>query len=180
MKHVFVTFLLTLLLFSCQKQDKPNPFIEANKMEDILYDVAVLSGVQSTNSFAIDTIKAIGLKDIFKKYQIDSLAFMENNRYYITQKKSIYYNMQMRVMDRLKKEKEKIDSLMPEKQLDLPPLTSFKDTVTGTTEHYKVGDEKISVSKEDAKEKTTEEVKYKTKRELLQRIKMNEVAKQKE
>ncbi|WP_413511656.1 DUF4296 domain-containing protein [Myroides odoratus] len=152
MKHVFVTFLLTLLLFSCQKQDKPNPFIEANKMEDILYDVAVLSGVQSTNSFAIDTIKAIGLKDIFKKYQIDSLAFMENNRYYIAQKKSVYYNMQMRVMDRLKKEKEKIDSLVPEKSIELSPLTNGENTVNDSIERvsaHEIEDKKIAVSKEE-------------------------------
>lgn len=172
MKQVFLTFLLTLVLFSCQKQDKPNPFIETNKMEDILYDVAVLSGIQSTNSFAIDTIKAIGLEDIFKKYQIDSLAFMENNRYYIAQKKSVYYNMQMRVMDRLKKEKEKIDSLVLKDKPELSSLQVAKDTVVV---EKKIEDQnKGSEVKEKvpANDKAVQEINPQMKRKLLKQIQL--------
>ncbi len=105
---------MAALLCSCQQDKaKPNPFIEESKMEDILYDVTLLYGAQNTNSFAIDTIKSIQMSDIFKKYDIDSLAFVENSRYYITLKKGVYFDMQTRVMNRLKKEQEKLEGDLP-------------------------------------------------------------------
>ncbi|MBB1138741.1 DUF4296 domain-containing protein [Myroides sp. WP-1] len=115
MKHILFTFLMAALLCSCQQDKaKPNPFIEESKMEDILYDVTLLYGAQNTNSFAIDTVKSIQMSDIFKKYDIDSLAFVENSRYYIALKKGVYFDMQMRVMNRLKKEQEKLEKDFPQ------------------------------------------------------------------
>ncbi|MDR0224302.1 MAG: DUF4296 domain-containing protein [Myroides odoratus] len=126
MKQVVIICCVALLLFSCQKDlDKPNPFIEQSKMEDILYDVALLYGMQTTNAFVSDTVKAVQIKDIFDKYQIDSLTFTANNRYYVKLKKGVYFDMQTRVMDRLKKEKERMDSLLPKKELELAPVAAI-------------------------------------------------------
>lgn len=126
MKQVVIICCVALLLFSCQKDlDKPNPFIEQSKMEDILYDVALLYGMQTTNAFASDTVKAVQIKDVFDKYQIDSLTFTANNRYYVKLKKGVYFDMQTRVMDRLKKDKERIDSLLPKKELELAPVAAI-------------------------------------------------------
>lgn len=125
MKQVVIICCVALLLFSCQKDlDKPNPFIEQSKMEDILYDVALLYGMQTTNAFVSDTVKAVQIKDVFDKYQIDSLTFTANNRYYVKLKKGVYFDMQTRVMDRLKKDKERIDSLLPKKELELAPVAA--------------------------------------------------------
>jgi|GEM_PF-201900 len=130
MKNFVVIFCIALLFFSCQKEiSKPNPFIEQAKMEDILYDVALLYGMQTTNSFASDTVKKIQMKDVFEKYNIDSLTFTENNHYYVLLKKGVYFDMQNRVIERLKKEKERIDSLLPTKQLEVEALRPVMDTL---------------------------------------------------
>ncbi|EHQ42206.1 DUF4296 domain-containing protein [Myroides odoratus] len=126
MKQVVIICCVALLLFSCQKDlDKPNPFIEQSKMEDILYDVALLYGMQTTNAFVSDTVKAVQIKDIFDKYQIDSLTFTANNRYYVKLKKGVYFDMQTRVMNRLKKDKEGMDSLLSKKELELAPVAAI-------------------------------------------------------
>ncbi|WP_158962301.1 DUF4296 domain-containing protein [Myroides fluvii] len=127
MKQVVVAFCMVLLLCSCAKDTtKPNPFIEQAKMEDILYDIALLYGMQTTNAFVTDTVKSIQVTDIFEKHQVDSLTFTTNNRYYVMLKKGVYLDMQNRVMDRLKKDKERIDSLLPAKNIELAPLEAMK------------------------------------------------------
>ena len=144
MKHFIVPFCLALLLFSCQKESsKPNPFIEQSKMEDILYDMALLYGMQTTNSFAFDTVKAVQVNAVFEKYSIDSLTFTENNRYYVMLKKGVYFDMQNRVLERLKKEKIRIDSLLPAKEFDAVPVPVI-DTLSAVLmkETEKVAEEK--------------------------------------
>lgn len=169
---------MALLLFSCQKDvDKPNPFIEESKMEDILYDVALLYGMQTTNSFASDTVKTVQIKDVFDKYQIDSLTFTTNNRYYVTLKKGVYFDMQTRVMERLKKDKERIDSLLPKKELELTPLTASDSTMpalkidTSQVEPVK-NTEAVSKTKKVKSTKVKETPQLKKK--LLQQIKVDQ------
>ncbi|MDM1407203.1 DUF4296 domain-containing protein [Myroides sp. DF42-4-2] len=119
MKNILVAFFAVLFLSACQdKITKPNPFIEESKMENILYDVTLLYGTQNTNSFFADTVQPIRMGDIFKKYDIDSLTFVENNRYYIALKKNVYFDMQTRVMNRLKKEEQRLDTLSSKPELE--------------------------------------------------------------
>ncbi|TDS56954.1 DUF4296 domain-containing protein [Myroides indicus] len=107
-----VVFLL-LILAACQSdKNKPNPFIEQDKMENILYDVSVLYGIQSTNSFGRDSVKQFDMNGILSKYGVDSLTFAENNRYYVELKKGVYYDMQKRIIQRLETVKTEIDSLV--------------------------------------------------------------------
>lgn len=118
MKNLLVALFAVMLLASCQdKIAKPSPFIDESKMEDILYDVTLLYGAQNTNSFIIDTVQPVQMTDIFKKYEIDSLAFVENSRYYIALKKNVYYNMQTRVLERLKKEQSRLDTIIGKQDL---------------------------------------------------------------
>lgn len=118
MKNILVAFFAVILLSACQdKITKPNPFIEESKMEDILYDVTLLYGTQNTNSFIIDTVQPVKMADIFKKYEVDSLSFVENSRYYIALKKNVYFNMQTRVLERLKKEQSRLDTIVAKPDL---------------------------------------------------------------
>jgi len=180
MKQVVIICCMALLLFSCQKDvDKPNPFIEESKMEDILYDVALLYGMQTTNSFASDTVKTVQIKDIFDKYQIDSLTFTTNNRYYVTLKKGVYFDMQTRVMERLKKDKERIDSLLPKKELELAPVAAIAvdsmlvvKTDTSQVEPVK-NTEAVSKTKK-VKSTKIKEISPQMKKKLLEQIKANQ------
>ncbi|MDR0229564.1 MAG: DUF4296 domain-containing protein [Flavobacteriaceae bacterium] len=114
MKKIFLLLTIALFCFSCDKNgDKPKPFIEEDKMENILYDVAILYGMQSTYSGgAYDTIKQIDMKSIFKKYAIDSTTFAKNNRYYVGLDNLIYFKMQNRIMKRLETERNAVDTLL--------------------------------------------------------------------
>ncbi|WP_060873923.1 DUF4296 domain-containing protein [Myroides odoratus] len=180
MKQVVIICCMALLLFSCQKDvDKPNPFIEESKMEDILYDVALLYGMQTTNSFASDTVKTVQIKDVFDKYQIDSLTFTTNNRYYVTLKKGVYFDMQTRVMERLKKDKERIDSLLPKKELELAPVAAIAvdsmpvvKTDTSQVEPVK-NTEAVSKTKK-VKSTKIKEISPQMKKKLLQQIKADQ------
>ncbi|MDR2222180.1 MAG: DUF4296 domain-containing protein [Flavobacteriaceae bacterium] len=114
MKKLFLLLTITLLLYSCNKnEDKPSPFIEEDKMENILYDVAILYGMQSTyGGGTSDTIKQIDMKSIFKKYDIDSITFTKNNRYYVGLDNLIYFKMQNRIMKRLEEQRNAVDTLL--------------------------------------------------------------------
>ncbi|WP_410878760.1 DUF4296 domain-containing protein [Myroides sp. DW712] len=171
MKHFIVFFCLALLLFSCQKEiSKPNPFIEQSKMEDILYDMALLYGMQTINSFASDTVKAVQVKDIFEKYSIDSLTFTENNRYYVMLKKGVYFDMQNHVIERLKKEKERIDSLRPN-ELELTPVNAvIPDTISEKTPIKKESEMENQKTIGNKKEKTS--LRSGEKKTLLKAIKL--------
>lgn len=144
-KYLFIT-LACFSLIACQKEtQKPNPFIEENKMEDILYDIALLYGIQTTSAFSNDSLPAFNMTDIFQKYNIDSLSFADNNTYYMQLKKNVYYSMQNRVLDRLMAAQKVADSIadgsMPNfiKKSDIPaeevmeviveeiPVSSTKD-----------------------------------------------------
>lgn len=113
MKKLFALALLIVTIAACQSEkDKPNPFIEQQKMEDILYDVSLLYGIQSTNSFGRDSVAQFDMNAVLNKYGIDSLTFAENNRYYVELKGSVYYDMQKRILQRLEVAKTAIDSLV--------------------------------------------------------------------
>lgn len=172
MKQVVVIFCVALLLLSCQKDmNKPNPFIEQSKMEDILYDMALLYGMQATNSFATDTVKTIQVNDVFEKYQIDSLTFTTNNRYYVMLKKGVYLDMQNRVMDRLKKEKERIDSLLPKKEIELKPIHVATDSLPIQEVLYKE-ESKPAIKNKAVNQSKIKEISPKTKKRLLEQIEM--------
>jgi len=178
MKNLLVAFLFSVVLFSCQKEiEKPNPFIEESKMEDILYDVALLYAIQSTNSFENDTIKAIGMNDVFKKYSIDSLSFTENNRYYISLKKGVYYTMQGRIMERLKREKEQVDSLSAKSnQQKIVPLKEIRDTLTVQAvrnDLHQAVEENTGLPLGEVKESSNKGAKLKQKRLILDKEKVS-------
>lgn len=152
-----VVFLL-LILAACQSdKNKPNPFIEQDKMENILYDVSVLYGIQSTNSFGRDSVKQFDMNSILNKYGVDSLTFAENNRYYVELKKGVYYDMQKRIIQRLETVKTEIDSLVgkdEEKDLKLEKV-EITDSVLEAVpikESGKVVEKEIKKKKPDLKD----------------------------
>ncbi|MBP8065999.1 MAG: DUF4296 domain-containing protein [Flavobacterium sp.] len=79
-----VVFLSVLLLVSCNDTgvEKPEHLIEKDEMIAILYDITLLQASENVNAAKL---KEEGVKAndfIYKKYNIDSLIFAQNNRYY--------------------------------------------------------------------------------------------------
>ncbi|MCP1995322.1 DUF4296 domain-containing protein [Flavobacterium sp. HSC-61S13] len=107
-KMVLLCCLLSLI--SCKEElEKPKKFIEKDKMTDVLYDMALLNGMESMGVFYADTTASIiTASSILKKYKIDSLTFVENNRYYIELEDESYFQIQEEIKKRLEVKKEKL------------------------------------------------------------------------
>jgi hypothetical protein len=109
-------FLLVILLLGCdgvEKPKKPEHLISKSKMIDILTEAYLSNAARSISS---KNIRDNGLKLdslIFKKYQIDSLQFVESNVYYSTDL-NVYAEIFEKVETKLLLVKDKADSIKKE------------------------------------------------------------------
>ncbi len=83
MKQFFV-LLSFLILFGCKEPavKEPTHLIEREVMVKLLYDLSVLEVVKYQNPPTLKNYKKDVMAHIYKKYKIDSLQLVENNRYY--------------------------------------------------------------------------------------------------
>jgi hypothetical protein len=99
--QTFVLAFLCVLVGCTTAIEKPKKLIEKDKMIDILYDMALLEAVKSQNvNGGLSTKKANEF--LFKKYQIDSLQWEENNKYYasdIEEYKEMYEEVKKRIQE---------------------------------------------------------------------------------
>ena len=120
MKMRIKTLLLAFLLVfvSCANTvEKPKKLIDKDKMVDILFDIALLEAVKSQNiNGGISSKKANEF--LFKKYQIDSLQWEENNKYYASDIEE-YKKMYQEVKRRLEEETQKANGTSTEG--NIPP-----------------------------------------------------------
>ena len=113
MRKYTILFLLTVLLAACkEKLPKPSVLIQQDKMEEVLYDLAILYGIHGSGIYYRDSIDQTTVNAIYRKYGIDSLTFIENNNYYINLPEGVYLKMQEAVLKRLEAENQKVDSLI--------------------------------------------------------------------
>lgn len=105
-----IILLFTILLFgatSCKDEiiTKPENLISKDKMEDIIYDLAILEAAKTQNSSVQNYLKPTEF--IKNKYKIDSLTFAKSTQYYASDIKE-YKKMYDAVKDRLTAEKAKL------------------------------------------------------------------------
>lgn len=106
-----MVLLVTVLFAVACKHDvapKPDKVIDEGKMENILYDVALMQAIKSYNPTLFDKNGVDPKTYIYKKYSIDSLTLAQNHTWYAANLDA-YEKMQQRVADRLKAEKEKLE-----------------------------------------------------------------------
>ena len=112
MKKGIVLLCISLLIISCkEKLPRPTVLIGQEKMEEVLFDLAILYGIHGSGVYYRDSVEQTTVNAIYKKHGIDSITFVENNNYYINLPKGEYLDLQNAVLKRLEGEKEKIDSL---------------------------------------------------------------------
>jgi hypothetical protein len=72
------------VVFSCAEKllDKPKNLIEKDKMILILNDLAIVNAAKVTNVQILINHEINPTEYIFEKYSIDSLQFVESDRYY--------------------------------------------------------------------------------------------------
>lgn len=105
-----IGIVLALVLGACSNgPEKPEKFIEEDKMISILYDVAVIDAIKSYNLNTTHDYPVNSQLYILKKYQVDSLQFAQNNQYYAADMAN-YKKMFEKVNQRLEAEKKKYEA----------------------------------------------------------------------
>lgn len=117
MKKV-VFLIVSMVLFSCSEKPVPEPdtLLEEEVMVDILYDTAILQAVEAYLPDKLTT-NNIKIKNyIYSKYNIDSVTYYQNQRYYASDSRK-YRDMHTEVMERLEFEKTKTDTLLKQEKM---------------------------------------------------------------
>jgi hypothetical protein len=112
-KNIILSFLVSLLFFSCQNEavKKPSKLIEEDTMIAIFYDLSVLEALKANSPQILNQHQIDPHTYIYKKYKIDSLQFVENNHYYASNLKK-YKKMYEKVEEQLGEQKKLADSAM--------------------------------------------------------------------
>ncbi len=119
MRVLLILFGVLLLILGCKDAviSKPQNLIEEDKMENIIYDLALLEGIKSYNPGNFQNIKSN--EYVYKKYKIDSLQFVKSTQFYASDI-SKYKAMYERVQKRLDDKKNPLD-LFFKKATDIQP-----------------------------------------------------------
>ncbi len=107
MKKLLLLFFLLFLSCNQSAIQPPEKLIDENKMVDILYDLSLLDAIKAQGNATQHNYPST-TEFLKKKYQIDSLTFANNSKYYASDIKN-YKKMYDRVKDRLNEENAKLN-----------------------------------------------------------------------
>lgn len=98
----FLFFFIFFSAISCKKLviSKPEKLLDENTMTDILYDLALLEGIQAVNPPDYDVSSIRPLAFIYDKYSIDSIVLHQNNAYYAANPEQ-YSKIHQKISERL-------------------------------------------------------------------------------
>lgn len=109
MKNILFIFIL-FSFCACNENlvKTPENLLDEEVMIDILYDIAVL---QAAESYVPDVISSKSIKAnsfIYDKYEIDSITYYQNHKYYAADVKK-YKKMYTEVIDRIKSKTKELE-----------------------------------------------------------------------
>ena len=81
-KTLFILIIFCSCGFVSDEDLVPDNLIAEEKMVDILYDMSLISVSKGINKRILENNGMKPTKYILEKYKIDSLQFVESNRYY--------------------------------------------------------------------------------------------------
>lgn len=115
MRKIIVVFCGMLAFLGCNDGSVPKPenLIAKDKMIDILYDISLLEAVKSQNANT-GIGNQVSNEFIYKKYKIDSVTFVNSNKYYASDFEE-YKKMYDQVKERLDKKAVDIEREMNKK-----------------------------------------------------------------
>lgn len=107
-----IVFILCATLFSCGKEvvSKPDKQIEKEQMIDVLYDLALLEAIKTNQPSSLERNGIDPENYVFKKYNIDSTQFAQNNKFYASDIEN-YAKMYQKVTERLENNRALLDSI---------------------------------------------------------------------
>ena len=123
-----LTLCIVSILLGCQNLtiEKPEKQIDEAVMIDILYDLALIEAIKSQN--IVDSDNTINSSEyIYKKYKIDSIQFVQNNKYYASDIDN-YKRMFGKVKYRLELEANKLNTIMNKNGEKTTPITPNSET----------------------------------------------------
>lgn len=84
MRNIVISFIAIIYLFSCSNKSakKPDNLIPLETMEEVIYDVYMLNAIKISNKKLLQNEEVSFKKEIFEKYNIDSLQFAKSNDFY--------------------------------------------------------------------------------------------------
>ncbi|MFI2741326.1 DUF4296 domain-containing protein [Zhouia sp. PK063] len=128
MKKIRILFIMAVLVFACKESgviERPDDLIEKQKMEDVLYQIAILNAAKSIPLNNLENEKIELAPYVYQQFGIDSLQFAKSSVYYASHPDTdleIYQNVEKRLQaykDKIKEENDietkKRDSLFKAK-----------------------------------------------------------------
>ncbi len=115
--RLYIIGAIFFLVYSCKEKliEPPEDLISQAEMTEILYDLALMNAVRSTNTNILDEYEIETMPYIYQKYGIDSLQFIKSDEYYASVP-VIYQTMYATIKDRLEKKFKEIDMSRQQKK----------------------------------------------------------------
>ena len=120
-----LVFTVVMSTASCNEQllEKPDNLIPQEKMVEVLRDLAVINAAKSNNAALLEENGIEPMAYVFEKHDIDSLQFVESDRYYASLPKTyevIYKQVESRLETEGKalEEAKKINDSLNRVELD--------------------------------------------------------------
>ena len=112
--------IFSIVIVSCSKNPVPKPdnFLDDEVMTDILFDIAILQAANGTMSYRLAEHDIEVNSFIYKKYNIDSVTYYQNQKYYAsnTRKYKKMYQEVIKRLDQVKVDTEQKKDSIPKKK----------------------------------------------------------------
>ena len=107
---VCIIAIFACMVSSCKEKliDPPENLIPQADMTELLYDLALINGLRSTNPDLLKQHNIETMPYLYKKYNVDSLQFAKSDEYYASVP-TIYQAMYNTVQQRLENQISEID-----------------------------------------------------------------------
>ena len=104
------------LVFACKEKliEPPQDLIPQSEMTELLYDLALIKGLKSTNDNVLKQYDIETMPYLYEKYGVDSLQFVTSSDYYASVP-GIYQNMYTNIQNRLEQHIDEIDEQRKQK-----------------------------------------------------------------
>lgn len=112
-KNISIIIVLSFLIIACNgidKPKKPDNLISKDKMAEVLYDLYVINAAKGVNKKMLESNGFNPENYVLKKYNIDSLQFVDSNMYYAFNTEA-YEAIIEQVKARLEMEKDEVEAL---------------------------------------------------------------------
>lgn len=131
MRKIILFVVLMITFWACADK-KPKNLLSQSDMADLLYELVLIGAIESS-SYQQDTIYITQTpEDLLKKYELDSLGFVEQHRYYLRHEPQVYAEMLDTIQNKFRQKAEEQGGTKPdtEKTKKILKSTINRDSLT--------------------------------------------------